>query len=55
MLVGQSPTCKCSSYVMWEIVIGMTLVVLRSNYLDVELGLGIPIESPLKSSPNDMM
>ena len=40
---------------MWEIVIGMSVVVLRSSNFEIELGVGCLIELSLKSSPNDAM
>ena len=40
---------------MYEIVIGMSIEVLRSNNFDIKLGLVFIIEPPLKSFVNDKM
>jgi hypothetical protein len=38
---------------MEEIIIGMLIVPLRGNNLDIKIRVSFSIEPPIKSSPND--
>jgi hypothetical protein len=40
---------------MEEIIIGMLIVPLRGNNLDIKIRVSFSIEPPIKSSPNDKM